>query len=142
MAGQIRFTGYFGVGPVPAPAPGLAPKSAPGPVPVPVPEPVHGPPVFTALAKAFTVKDVWREWKEGIAGQPAIQELEETWESRWRPGNIVRVQFCRRKIIWDELRAHIAPGKTEEEAIAELELLRTNGSLNRLVDTLHRRRKI
>jgi hypothetical protein len=25
-------------------------------------------PVITALAKAFTVRDAWREWKEGIAG--------------------------------------------------------------------------
>jgi len=48
-------------------------------------------PIFIALAKAFTVKDVWREWKEGITGQPAIQELEEKWGSRWRPGNIIRV---------------------------------------------------
>jgi hypothetical protein len=34
-------------------------------------------PVVTALSKAFTVRDAWREWKEGIAGQPAVRELEE-----------------------------------------------------------------
>jgi hypothetical protein len=27
------------------------------------------------------VKDVWREWREGLAGQPAIQEPEEKWGS-------------------------------------------------------------
>jgi hypothetical protein len=48
-------------------------------------------PIFIALARAFTVKDVWREWKEGLAGQPVIQELEEKWGSRWRLGNIIRV---------------------------------------------------
>jgi hypothetical protein len=71
-------------------------------------------PVFTALARAFTVKDAWREWKEGIAGQPAIRELEEKWGSRWRPGNTIRVQFCRRKVIWDEVLARVAQGKSEQ----------------------------
>jgi hypothetical protein len=62
--------------------------------------------------------------------------LEETWGSRWRPGNGVRVQFCRRKVIWDELLARMASGKSEEEAVAELELLRAGWSLNRLVNEL------
>jgi hypothetical protein len=39
-------------------------------------------PVLATLARAFTVKDVWREWQEGLAGQPAIKELEEKWGSR------------------------------------------------------------
>jgi hypothetical protein len=64
-------------------------------------------PVVTALVRVFTVRDVWKEWEEGIAGQPAVRVLEETWGSRWRPGNGVRVQFCRRKVIWDELLAQL-----------------------------------
>ncbi|KAK4095811.1 hypothetical protein N658DRAFT_393025, partial [Parathielavia hyrcaniae] len=60
----------------------------------------------------------------GFAGQPAIQGLEERWGARWRPGNAVKVQFCRRKVIWDALLGRIAQGKSEEEAIAELEVLR------------------
>ncbi|KAF6525727.1 hypothetical protein HZS61_011522 [Fusarium oxysporum f. sp. conglutinans] len=47
-----------------------------------------------------------------------------------------RVQFCRRKVVWDELLARTASGKSEEEAVAELELLRAGRSLNRLVDEL------
>jgi hypothetical protein len=148
LQGQVpvTFTGYFGTphGPVPAPAP----VPVPAPVPTSVgaailapstPEP--GLPVFAALAKAYTVKDVWKEWKEGLAGRPAVQELEEKWGSRWRPGNTVRVQFCRRKVIWDEILARIARGKSEEEVIAELELLRAGRSLNRLVDDLKHRRQ-
>ncbi|RKK80768.1 hypothetical protein BFJ71_g15816 [Fusarium oxysporum] len=92
------------------------------------------------LAKVFTVRDVWKEWEEGIAGQPAVRVLEETWGSRWRPGNRIRVQFCRRKVIWDELLARTASGKNEEEAVAELELLRAGRSLNRLIDELKQRR--
>lgn len=53
--------------------------------------PKPGPPVYTELVKVYTVRDVWRDWTEGLAGRPAVRELEEAWGSRWRPGNIVRV---------------------------------------------------
>ncbi|KAH7461576.1 hypothetical protein FOMA001_g19032 [Fusarium oxysporum f. sp. matthiolae] len=141
------FTGHFGAGPAvslaPAPAPSTAPALNFNMAPAPAPEPpVPDMPVVAAMAKVFTVRDVWKEWEEGIAGQPAVRVLEETWGSRWRPRNGIRVQFCRRKVIWDELLARTASGKSEEEAVAELELLRAGRSLNRLVDELkqHRRR--
>ncbi|KAM4056519.1 transcriptional activator of glycolytic enzymes domain-containing protein [Hirsutella rhossiliensis] len=148
----ITFTGYFGAGsaealaPAPAPAPSTVPtlnlNTAPAPAPAPAPEPlVPGMPIVTALARVFTVGDVWKEWGEGFAGQKAVRELEETWGSRWRPGNGVRVQFCRRKVIWDELLARMASGKCKEAAVAELELLRAGRSLNRLVDELKQRRR-
>ena len=103
--------------------------------------PGAGVPIVTALTRAFTVKDVWREWQEGIAGQPAIRELEEKWGSRWRPTNAVRVQFCRRKVIWDEVLARVARGKSADAAVAELELLRAGRSINHLVDELKQRRQ-
>ncbi|KAF6524742.1 hypothetical protein HZS61_010537 [Fusarium oxysporum f. sp. conglutinans] len=142
----VTFTGHFGAGPAvslaPAPAPSTAPTLNFNMAPAPAPEPpVPGMPVVAALAKVFTVRDVWKEWEEGIAGQPAVRVLEETWGSRWRPGNGIRVQFCRRKVIWDELLARTASGKSEEEAVAELELLRAGRSLNRLVDELKQRRR-
>jgi hypothetical protein len=146
----ITFTGYFGTGLAPVPATAMAPVPVPAPVaplltgpslPVPPLAITPGPPTFTALARAFTVKDVWREWREGLAGQPAVRELEEQWGSRWRPGNTIRVQFCRRKVIWDEVLARTARGKTEEEAVAELEQLRAGRNLNQLIDELKQRRQ-
>lgn len=122
-----------------APSLGTAPAAASVPTPTPISEP--GPPVVTALPKVFTVRDVWREWKEGVAGHPAIQELEERWGSRWRPGSNIRVQFCRRKVIWNELRTRIAKGRTEEEAITELEQLRGHRTINRLVDSIKQRQQ-
>ncbi|KAM4067561.1 pyruvate phosphate dikinase, PEP/pyruvate binding domain-containing protein [Hirsutella rhossiliensis] len=145
----ITFTGYFGAGaaeaPAPAPAPSTVPtlnlNTAPAPAPAPAPEPlVPGMPIVTALARVFTVGDVWKEWGEGFAGQKAVRELEETWEAAGA-GNGVRVQFCRRKVIWDELLARMASGKCKEAAVAELELLRAGRSLNRLVDELKQRRR-
>ncbi|KAM9874553.1 osmostress-responsive transcription [Verticillium dahliae] len=147
LQGRVPITtGYFGAGPAVALAPAPAPSTAPtlnfNTALAPAPEPlVPGMPVVTALARVFTVGDVWMEWEEGIAGQPAVRVLEETWGSRWRPGNGVKVQFCRRKVIWDELLARTASGKSKEEAVVELELLRAGRSLNRLVDELKKRRQ-
>jgi Transcriptional activator of glycolytic enzymes len=78
---------------------------------------VSGIPTVTCLPKVFTVADVWREWKEGVAGGPAIESLEEQYGHRWRPGNTMTVQFCRRKVVLDALKALIARGRSEEEAI-------------------------
>ena len=97
--------------------------------------------MLTALARVFTVKDAWQEWQEGLAGQPALRELEARWGSRWRPGNAVRIAFSRRKVIWDEILACTARGKSVDEAVAELELLRASRSLNSLVKELKRRRE-
>jgi len=147
----ITFTGYFGgavIGQASAPMPILpiAPLVAPiAPVAITSQAPAiarePGLPIYEALAMIYTVKDAWREWYEGFGGRPAIRELEEQWGSRWRPGNIARVQFCRRKVIWDELQARTARGKSMEEAIAELEQLRGGRSLNRLVNELRQRRQ-
>lgn len=148
----ITATGYFntgpGSGPVPGPGPGLVPGPGPGPMPGPGPELVPegpslptGPPIIASLAKAFTVQDVWKQWVEGFAGQPAVRGLEERWGARWRPGNAIRVEFCRRKIIWDAILSRMARGKSEEEAVAELEALRAGQSLRQLVDRLRRRRR-
>jgi hypothetical protein len=134
----VTVTGYLGAGPgleLGAGAPALVPAPAPAPASQPT-----GPPIVASLAKVLTVEDVWREWKEGLGGQPAVQDLEDKWGSRWRPGNTLRVQFCRRKVIWDAILARIARGRSEEEAVAEVERIRAGKSLNRLVDTLRQRR--
>jgi plasmid stabilization system protein ParE len=70
-----------------------------------------------------------------------IRELEERWGSRWCPGNTFKVQFCWRKVIWDAIRVRTARGKTEEEAVAELEQLYAGRSLNQLVDELRQCRQ-
>lgn len=104
-----------------------------------LPEP--SPPVLRALTKAYTVQDVWRDWKDGVGGRPAVRYLEERWGSRWRPGGTIRTQFCLRKVIWDELLTRISRGQSEDEAVAELERLRGGRSLNKLVNSLTQRRR-
>jgi len=141
---KITMTGYLGnaatTPAAPAPAIRLAPEPATTPLLTAEPA-ASGIPIISCFPKVNTVADVWREWKKGVAGGPAFESLEEQYGSRWRPGNTVTVQFCRRKVVWDALKALIARGRSEEEAIRELEALRNGQSLNRLVDLLRQRRQ-
>lgn len=100
-----------------------------------------GPPVYT-LFPARTVTDAWREWKEGIGGRPALEELEEKWGARWRPEAAQRTAFCRRKVVLDELHRLQKAGRSPEDAVAELEALRAGRSLGKLaVDLMARRQQ-
>jgi hypothetical protein len=92
-------------------------------------------PIWTSLPKAYTVRDAWKQW------QTTFCPLEEQFDSAWRPGNTIRVQFCRRKVLWDEIKARIARGKAEDEVIADLERQRGQRKLQQLCDDLRRRRQ-
>jgi hypothetical protein len=97
-------------------------------------------PRVTSLTTVYTVEDLWRQWKEGLPGEPApVRDLEDRYGSRWRPDNKVRVQFCRRKVIWDEILRLIRSGKSEAEAVRAVEALRAGQSLNRFIDILKKR---
>ena len=71
-----------------------------------------GPPAYS-LFNARTVADIWREWKEGIAGGPSVKELEETWGHLWRPEQKARIAWSRRKVVLVELERLVARGRTE-----------------------------
>ncbi|XP_044723770.1 centromere DNA-binding protein complex CBF3 subunit [Hirsutella rhossiliensis] len=128
----ITFTGYFGAGSAEA----LAPAPAPAPSTVPT--------LNLNTAPAPT-QSLW--YQACLSSQPwqgSLRRPYGSWKRRGKPlapGNGVRVQFCRRKVIWDELLARMASGKCKEAAVAELELLRAGRSLNRLVDELKQRRR-
>jgi hypothetical protein len=97
-------------------------------------------PRVTSLTTVYTVEDLWRQWKDGLPGEPGpVRDLEDRYGSRWRPDNKVRVQFCRRKVVWDEVLRLIRSGKSEEEALRAVEALRAGQSLNRLIDMLKKR---
>jgi hypothetical protein len=68
-----------------------------------------GPPTVI-LMDSHTVADVWRKWKEGIAGRPALEELERVSGARWRPGQAMRMAWCRRKAVLDEIARVIQSG--------------------------------
>jgi Transcriptional activator of glycolytic enzymes len=99
-----------------------------------------GPPVYT-LFEARTVHDAWREWDVGIAGRPALEDLESRWGAKLRPEGSQRTAWSRRKALLDEILRRIARGMTAEAAVAELELLRAGRSLPKLIGELTRHRQ-
>lgn len=99
-----------------------------------------GPPSYDYRTVA-TVEEVWKEYKEGINDQPAIEELDATWGSRWRPEPRGRTWYSRRKVIWDKIKDHMADGMEEDEAVREVEKLRDGGTINKLIRMLQDERK-
>ncbi|KAI1821459.1 transcriptional activator of glycolytic enzymes-domain-containing protein [Xylaria intraflava] len=88
-----------------------------------------------------TVEEVWKEYREGMDGQPAIEQLDATWGSRWRPEPRGRTWYSRRKVIWDKIREFTAEGMDEDAAVQEVEKLRDGGTINKLIRMLQDERK-
>jgi hypothetical protein len=82
------------------------------------------------MASNSTVAELWREWTVGFYGQDSIEALERMWGSKWRPGGKNATAFCRRKVIIDAIRKSINRGRSEEEAVAAMEIKRGSRSLN------------
>src|SRR3569833_888053 len=101
-----------------------------------------GPPIVSSLMKVYTVPDLWRDWTEGLDGRSAVRDLEARWGSRWRPDPKIRVEFCRRKRIWDAVQARIDRGRRGAGARAEIEKFRDGQSLRRLSERLKEQRQL
>ncbi|KAI1405072.1 transcriptional activator of glycolytic enzymes-domain-containing protein [Hypoxylon fuscum] len=109
------------------------------PRPAQTPQPA-GPPQYK-YGTVGTVEEVWKEYREGMDGQPAIEELDATWGSRWRPEPRGRTWYSRRKVIWDKIKEYMTEGLDEDEAVREVEKLRDGGTINKLIRMLQDERK-
>ena len=98
------------------------------------------PPAYRLL-DLRTVADAWREWKEGIAGKPAVEQLETVWGPKWRPSAAARTAFCRRKVIWDEIHRLLQAGLALDKAVGQLEALRNGKSLLKLAALIQQRQR-
>lgn len=99
-----------------------------------------GPPQYDYRTVA-TVEEVWKEYREGMDGQPAIEKLDAVWGSRWRPEPRGRTWYSRRKVIWDKIKEFMAEGMDEDSAVQEVEQLRDGGTINKLIRMLQDDRK-
>ncbi|KAI1468999.1 transcriptional activator of glycolytic enzymes-domain-containing protein [Daldinia caldariorum] len=99
-----------------------------------------GPPQYK-YGTVGTVEEVWKEYREGMDGQPAIEELDAVWGSRWRPEPRGRTWYSRRKVIWDKIKEYMSEGLDEEEAVKEVEKLRDGNTINKLIRMLQDERK-
>lgn len=83
-----------------------------------------------------TVHCTWREYKEGMSSDPAVQELEAMWGAKWRPSNNARTLFCRRKLIYLEVERLVSCGLPALEALIVLEEFRHGKKLYSLSERL------
>ncbi|KAI1373158.1 transcriptional activator of glycolytic enzymes-domain-containing protein [Hypoxylon crocopeplum] len=99
-----------------------------------------GPPQYK-YGTVGTVEEVWKEYREGMDGQPAIEDLDATWGSRWRPEPRGRTWYSRRKVIWDKIKEYMGEGLDEDDAVREVEKLRDGNTINKLIRMLQDERK-
>ncbi|RYP49932.1 hypothetical protein DL768_004468 [Monosporascus sp. mg162] len=124
--------------PSPSPASHGDPRLAPKPsTQIPT---TPGPPAYD-YRTVGTVEEVWKEYREGMDGQPAIEELDANWGSRWRPEPRGRTWYSRRKVIWDKIKEYMEHGMSEEDAVKEVERLRDGGTINKLIRMLQEEKK-
>lgn len=99
-----------------------------------------GPPVYD-YGTVSTVREVWQEYRTGLAGQPSVESLDAAWGSRWRPEPRGRTWYSRRKVVWDKIKELVADGLDEDDAVAEVERMRGGGTINRLIRILQDEKK-
>ena len=86
------------------------------------PQPVV--PSFRMFRNLTTVKEVWQEFKYGIYGNPSVEVMLKEHGRSWM-NSISDVTFYnRRKKIYDYVAKAIENGKSEDDAIKELESFR------------------
>lgn len=78
-----------------------------------------------------TVKDLWREWHEGIGDGPSIVSLEKQYGVQWRSAPGESKYFTRRKKIIAAVRMHAEVAHMSEgDAIEHFDYLRGSKSLD------------
>ena len=78
------------------------------------------PPVFQILA-LHTIGDLWKAWKEGLGGQPAVEALEETWGKDWRWEGRVGRWFSAWRPLIEKVCRWILHGCSAEAAVELVE---------------------
>lgn len=95
---------------------------------------VSGPapsPRYTMSRNVQTVPDLWKEWTQGVDGNPSIQELESRHGASWRTDQKEKMFYHRRRKIVEEIeRRHTQEGMSYEAAVEELERVRTEKKLS------------
>ena len=92
-----------------------------------------------------TVQGLWREWTEGLPGQPSITALDKRWGNRWRAGRGSELQWysLRQEIIRevDRLAQSRRIGRDTAVNILAAEQRQTAASLDLFCKRLRANRK-
>ncbi len=65
--------------------------------------------------------EIWKEYTEGIDGQPSIREMESLYSTGWRRDAAVNKRYSRRKVLWKAIETGLSRGYTLDYIIDLLE---------------------
>ncbi|KAG0043272.1 hypothetical protein BGZ83_011646, partial [Gryganskiella cystojenkinii] len=88
--------------------------------------------VYFLNQDVVTVPDALQEWRFGIHGGPAIQDLNSRFMNKWRAAKDTSSYIVRTTIIKEYIRLVTEEDYDDEEAIRALEILRGSSSLGTL----------
>lgn len=76
---------------------------------------------FQFLKSPHSVMEVWKEYTEGINGQPSIKDMESMYQTGWRRDPAVNKRYSRRKVLCKAIETGLAKGYSLEYTINLLE---------------------
>ena len=70
------------------------------------------------------VNELWQEYKYGIDGNPSLESLLEKYGTSWITSRASKIRYTYRKQVFDFILKEIASGKSENEAVNDLDYFR------------------
>ncbi|EGZ06782.1 hypothetical protein PHYSODRAFT_530039 [Phytophthora sojae] len=80
--------------------------------------------------RVSTVHELWTEWHHGLASQPSIEYLVETFGTKWRASSKEAKFFSRRRCVINHVRRLVNGGLSVEGAIDRADSERGNKSID------------
>lgn len=76
---------------------------------------------FQFMKSPHSVMEVWKEYTEGINGQPSIKEMELIYQTGWRRDPAVNKRYSRRKVLCKAIETGLTKGYTLDYTVNLLE---------------------
>ncbi|QLQ80870.1 hypothetical protein HG537_0E02250 [Torulaspora globosa] len=76
---------------------------------------------FQFMKSPHSVVEVWKEYTEGINGQPSIKEMELIYQTGWRRDPAVNKRYSRRKVLCKAIETGLAKGYALDYTVNLLE---------------------
>lgn len=81
-------------------------------------KPIHQ---FKFIRSPHSVKEIWREYVEGVKGQPSVKEMDSRYHSTWRKDPAVSKRYSRRRVLCKAIENGLTRGYDLETVIELLE---------------------
>ncbi|AJU03595.1 Msn1p [Saccharomyces cerevisiae YJM1573] len=76
---------------------------------------------FEFIKSPHSVMEVWKEYTEGVNGQPSIRKMEALYQTAWRRDPAVNKRYSRRKVLWKAIQTGLNRGYSLNYVVEILE---------------------